>query len=195
MIESEYGNVHRRKKDMKKEINLFTDTGKIMNGLKKGALLTTEVDGKVNTMTISWGTIGIEWGKPIFITFVREHRLTREMLDAHPEFTVSIPTESSDRKIGAFCGMNSGRDVDKIASQNLSLVPSDTICVPGIGEYPMILECRVLYRQKQDLSLLPDEIVKRDYPETVDSAAPLANKDCHTAYYGEILKAYLYEKD
>lgn len=178
---------------MKKQINIFDHANKILNGLKQGALLTTKAGGKVNTMTISWGTIGIEWGKPIFITFVREHRLTREMLDEHGEFTVSIPAETSDRKIGGFCGMHSGRDIDKIKQLNLTLTDSEHIDVPGIREYPIILECRLLYRQKQELSLLPAEIVTRDYPETVDSSAPLANKDCHTAYYGEIVNAYIIE--
>lgn len=178
---------------MKKEINVFDYASQILAGLKQGALVTTMAGGKVNTMTISWGTIGIEWGKKIFITFVREHRLTRSMLDEHPFFTVSIPTEASDKSIGAFCGMNSGRNVDKIKEKQLTRVPSDTIDVPGIGEYPIILECKLLYRQKQDLSLLPPEIVRRDYPETVGSDAPLANRDCHTAYYAEITKAYIAE--
>ena len=178
---------------MKKEINVFDMAEKILNGLKKGALLTTKAGGKVNTMTISWGMLGIEWGKKVFITFVRENRLTRSMLDDSREFTVSIPAEDSDPAIGAFCGTNSGRDVDKIAEKQLTLIPSDTVCAPGIGEYPIILECKVLYRQKQDLSLLPEEIVKRNYPEDVEPSAPLANRDCHTAYYGEITKAYIPE--
>ena len=141
---------------MKKEINVFEYADKIMQGLQKGALLTTKNGEKVNTMTISWGTLGIEWGKPIFITFVRENRLTRELLDTHPEFTVSVPTDRSDKKIGGFCGMNSGRDVDKIAAMDLTLVPSDTVEVPGIGEYPIILECKLLYRQKQDPEEIPE---------------------------------------
>lgn len=180
---------------MKKEINVFEYADKILKGLQQGALLTTKNGDRVNTMTISWGTLGIEWGKPIFITFVRENRLTREMLDEHPEFTVSVPTETSDRKIGGFCGMNSGRDVDKIRTMNLTTVPSDAVEVPGIGEYPIILECKLLYRQKQDPEAIPEEIRKRDYPENVPSDEPLANRDYHTAYYGEIVKAFVYEKD
>lgn len=176
---------------MKKEINVLDYASEIMNGVKRGALLTTKVNGKVNTMTISWGTLGIEWGKNIFITFVRENRLTREMLDAHPEFTVSVPTAASDKKIGSFCGLNSGRDVDKITAMNLTLVDADEISVPGIREYPLTLECRLLYKQPQDPEAIPASIRERDYPQDVDSTAPLANKDYHTAYYGEIVKAYL----
>lgn len=180
---------------MKKEINVLEYADRILTGLQRGALLTTRNGERINTMTISWGTLGIEWGKPIFITFVREHRLTREMLDRHPEFTVSIPTENSDGRIGGFCGMNSGRNVDKIAAMNLTAVSSEQITVPGIGEYPIILECKLLYRQAQDPEAIPEEIRKRDYPQDVDSDAPLGNRDYHTAYYGEIVKAYMYEND
>lgn len=39
---------------------------------KKGAFLTGSIDDKVNTMTISWGNIGFQWRKPVFIALVRE---------------------------------------------------------------------------------------------------------------------------
>lgn len=180
---------------MKREINVFDEAGAILNGLKQGALLTTKKEETVNTMTISWGTMGIEWGKPIFITFVREHRLTKEMLDANPAFTVSIPTAASDKKIGGFCGMNSGRNVDKLAAMNLTTVPGEAVNVPAICEYPITLECRLLYRQAQDPAAIPEEIRLRDYPQDVPPTAPLANRDYHTAYYGEIVRAYVIESD
>ena len=62
---------------------------------------------------------------------------------------------------------------------------------PAIAEYPLTLECRVLYTQKQDLSLLPEDIRKSDYPAEVDGTAPLANRDPHTVYIGEIVNAYI----
>lgn len=177
---------------MKKQpIDVFACADKILTGVKEGALLTTKADGRVNTMTISWGAMGIEWGKPIFITFVREHRLTREMLDANPEFTVCLPTPASDKKIAGFCGMNSGRNVDKLEAMKLTTVEAEAVSVPAIAEYPLTLECRLLYRQPQAPELIPQAIRDRDYPQDVDSTAPLANRDYHTAYYGEIVKAYL----
>ena len=44
-------------------------------------LLTTKTDEKVNSMVISWGTLGIEWEKIIFTIFVRENRFTKQQLD------------------------------------------------------------------------------------------------------------------
>ncbi len=66
---------------MKKEIQVFDYATEIMKALEKGILLTTKADDKVNTMTISWGTLGIEWGKPIFTVFVRENRFTKQQLE------------------------------------------------------------------------------------------------------------------
>ena len=58
-------------------------------------------------------------------------------------------------------------------------------------EYPLTLECRILYAQKQDLSLLPEHIVKTMYPQDVDGSNPMANRDPHTMYIGEIVDAYI----
>ena len=64
---------------MKKEIDILKESQKVLSKLDQGVLLTTKYKEKVNTMTIGWGTIGIEWGLPIFIAFVRTSRYTKEM--------------------------------------------------------------------------------------------------------------------
>ena len=64
---------------------------------------------------------------------------------------------------------------------------------PGIRELPLTLECKVIYRQLQDRSAIPEDIRVRNYPEDADSSAPGANRDYHIAYYGEIVKAYIIE--
>ena len=52
---------------MKKKIDVFEHMGEILNGVKNGVLITGKADGRVNSMTISWGMVGVEWGKPVFI--------------------------------------------------------------------------------------------------------------------------------
>lgn len=47
---------------MKKKIDVFEYTGQILNGVKSGVLITSKSDERVNSMTISWGMLGIEWG-------------------------------------------------------------------------------------------------------------------------------------
>ena len=176
---------------MKQEIRVFDHSEQILKAIGKGILVTTKAGGRVNSMTIGWGTLGIEWAKPIFTIFIRENRFTRSQLDANPEFTVNIPVGSCDRKIIGFCGSHSGRNVDKAAELGLTLVEGEKVSVPAIRELPLTLECRVMYRQLQDRNAIPEAIRKSMYPEDVDSSNPMANRDYHVAYYGEIVSAYI----
>ena len=66
---------------MKQKVELWEYAGQICSAMKKGILLTTRSNGKVNTMTIGWGFLGIEWGKPIFVAYVRQSRHTKKLLD------------------------------------------------------------------------------------------------------------------
>lgn len=178
---------------MKKEVNVFEYASEIMSALKKGILITTASGEKINSMSIAWGMLGTEWEKPIFIAFVREGRFTRTLLDESMNFTVNIPQGEYDKKIIGFCGTKSGRDIDKIKKLGLTLVASDCITSPAIKELPLTLECKVLYKQLQDKSALPKDILESLYPENIGSENPFENSDTHIAYYGEIVKAYLIE--
>ena len=177
---------------MKKQIEVFDYAGEIMKRLAKGVLLTTKANGKVNTMSISWGALGIEWNKPIFTTYVREGRFTRELLDANGEFTVNVPVDGSDLSLIGKCGSVSGRDTDKIAANNLTLVDGDLVSVPAIKEYPLTLECRIVYKQLQDKNAISEADKARFYPD-LPSTNSGGNRDYHIAYFGEIVAAYIVE--
>ena len=168
---------------MKKTINAFDYAGEICKAMPQGILLTTAAEGKVNTMTIGWGTIGIEWGKPLFVAYVRDSRYTMEMLGKNPEFTINVPLGQVDKKILGYCGTKSGRDMDKIAELGLTLEEGKTVSVPAIKELPLTLECKILYSQKQENDKLPAALVDRYY----------AGGDFHTAFYAEIVGAYIAE--
>ena len=178
----------------KRKINVLDYSSEILKALSKGILLTVKGDEKVNSMVISWGHLGIEWNKPIFITYVRENRYTKVILDKTLDFTINIPLNKMDAKIFSICGTKSGRDIDKIKEANLTLVDSEIVSSPAVKELPITLECKVLYKQKQVLENLPDDIVKRDYPQDVDGTAVGSNRDPHTAYYAEIVAAYIIEE-
>ncbi|MPN61707.1 hypothetical protein SDC9_209449 [bioreactor metagenome] len=75
----------------------------------------------------------------------------------------------------------------------MTLVAPNKISVPAIQELPLTLECRVIYKQKQDEHEITEENKKICYPQDVDSSFHGANKDFHTAYYGEIVSAYIIE--
>lgn len=173
---------------MKRKIDLWKEAGHILENVGKGVLLTTAADGKVNTMTIGWGTLGIQWKKPIFIAFVRQSRYTKELLDKNPEFTVNIPYGEYDKSVLGICGTRSGRDIDKIRELGLTPEASETVSVPGIRQFPLTLECKVIYRQDQDPAAISEENTARYYPKEDGQSG-----DYHTAYYGEVTAAYLIE--
>ena len=175
---------------MKQKIEVNTFAKEIQNALKSGILLNTNGD-KFNTMVIGWGGLGICWGRQVFTVYVREGRYTREQLDKTGEFTLSVPLHGADPAISRICGAKSGRDTDKAVEAKLTLVEPEVNSTPGIKEYPLTIECKVLYAQKQELAGIPEEIAKRAYPQDVDSSAPGANRDAHVAYIGEIVSAYL----
>lgn len=175
----------------KTEIDAFTCAGEICKALSRGVLLTTRSGSRVNTMTIGWGTMGVEWGKPIFIAYVRESRYTRQLLEESGEFTVNIPLDGENREILGYCGRKSGRDTDKFRDMALTAVDSDVVSAPGIAQFPLTLECRILYRQEQDARRMPREVIDRYYPPVDEQG----RGDMHTAYYGEIVNAYRIDPD
>lgn len=150
-----------------------------LTSLSEGAFLTTKADNKVNTMTIGWGAVSYMWGKPVFTVMVRESRYTKTMIDAAGEFTVSLP-EGALADAVKLCGAKSGRDMDKIKEAGLTLLPPKSLSTPFIDGCTLHFECKTLYKQEMDLTLLDESTRDRWY----------ANGDVHTIYYGEIIGAY-----
>jgi len=152
------------------------ETYKVMS--REGLLLVSAApDGKPNVMTIGWGTIGIIWGKPIFVVMVRHSRYTHECLEKVPEFTVNVPTPKM-KGIAAFCGSRSGREVDKFAKKGLEALPSANVKPPLVGQCAIHYECRVVHKNDVVPDALARHILTGNY----------AQGDFHRFYYGEILR-------
>ena len=71
-----------------------------------------------NCMTISWGSLGIVWGKPFALVLVRPVRYTRQYMDKSDSFTLSVFPEEH-RNALSYCGSASGRDGDKAKAASL----------------------------------------------------------------------------
>ena len=160
---------------MKEKIDLKDYTGLITDALKRGILLNTNGD-KFNSMVIGWGALGTVWGRPAFTVYVRENRYTKSQLDKTGEFTVSIPLGEIDRRVNRICGLNSGYNIDKVREAGLTLEEPETNHVPGIKEYPLTIECKVLYRQTQIIADLPENIQKNSYPQDIDGTSFLTRR-------------------
>lgn len=165
----------------------------ILKELKKGISITSSAGGRTNSMTISWGMLGIQWNKPIFTAFIRTGRFTHKLLEQNPQFTINIPTDNRPAKILSYLGSRSGHDEDKTDILGLHLVEGENIDVPGIAELPLTLECNVIYKQLQqrELFLNNNRIVEQLYPQNIPSQFSGNNCDFHTAFYGEIVGAYI----
>lgn len=170
---------------------VYDKASEILNALPGGILLTAAAGDRVNTMTIGWGTLGMEWGIPIFTVFVREGRFTRELLDKNPEFTINVPLGEFDRKILGYCGTKSGRDVDKFKELGLTAVPGVEVNVPAIAQLPLTLECKVIYRRAQEPKAIPPQFLEKYYPQNVGPDASGANRDFHIAYMGQMVSSYI----
>ena len=174
---------------MKEHINAFDYAERIAKSLPEGILLNTNGE-KFNSMVIGWGHLGVIWGLPTFTVYVRRSRYTKPQLDRTREFTVSAPLNGKlDPEVFRICGALSGRDLDKAKAAGLTLTAPEIIRTPGILEYPLTLECRVLYQQEQAPDEIPPEIRERYYARGTDAG------DFHTAYIGQILSAYILRAD
>lgn len=144
-------------------------------------LITAGTPEKCNTMTASWGGLGVLWGKNVATIYIRAQRYTYEFVESSDYFTLSF-LGKEHRKALAFCGSNSGRDVDKIKECSFT-VAAGAGSAPYFEEANLVLVCKKIYWQDIDPShfLCPD-IDTKHYPE----------KDYHRMYIGEIVESYGY---
>lgn len=175
---------------MKERIDVTDYANLILKALPRGILLNTNGD-KFNAMVIGWGHIGTLWSRPTFHVYVRQGRYTKGQLDKTGAFTISVPLEGPDPTVNRICGAQSGFNVDKVKEAGLVLVEAEVNDTPGVRQYPLTIECKVLYAQDQDLGRIPDDIRERMYPRDVPGTNPMSNRDCHTMYVGEIVDAYI----
>ena len=98
-------------------------------------------EGRDNLMTAAWaGTICSD---PVMVSVsIRKERYSHDIIENTGEFTISLTTKSLARAAD-FCGVRSGRDIDKFKEMKLTRLESAQIRAPGVAESPVVLECRV----------------------------------------------------
>jgi hypothetical protein len=123
-------------------------------------LVTAGTKEKFNSMTISWGSMGTIWGKPMITVFIRPTRYTYEFIKSNEYFTVSFFDEKYRDKL-SLMGNKSGRDIDKVKETGFTPKFLDK----GIT-YEEASETFVLkkwYFQFMDASQIPDDVKKVYY--------------------------------
>ncbi|HAE80442.1 MAG: flavin reductase family protein [Clostridium sp.] len=98
-------------------------------------------EGKSNIITIAWtGTVCTN--PPMLYISVRPERYSYHMLEETGEFVVNMTTKKL-AKAADYCGVRSGRDVDKWKETGLTPEKAQAVSVPLIAESPVNIECRV----------------------------------------------------
>lgn len=143
-------------------------------------LVTAGTEGALNTMTASWGGLGVLWGKNVATCYIRPQRYTREFVEREAYFTLSFFGEEWRKALG-LCGAKSGRDVDKV--KECGFTPAAAACgAPYFEEAELVLVCKKLYCQDMDEGCFLDPaIVEKHYP----------GKDFHRMYVGEITEVLI----
>ena len=94
-----------------------------------------------NMITLSWvGTVCSD--PPTLGLRIRPHRHSYRLIESSGELVVNIPTKDILKEVD-YCGMVSGRDVDKFFKTGLSLEPAEKVRPPLIRECPVNIECVV----------------------------------------------------
>jgi flavin reductase (DIM6/NTAB) family NADH-FMN oxidoreductase RutF len=142
-------------------------------------LITAGVMDHLNTMTASWGTIGILWNKPVAICFIRPHRYTFEFAEKYDHFTLSF-FDDRYKEILNYCGSRTGKKFDKVAVTGLLPIETPNGSIT-FEQSRLVLECKKLYADflKEENFFMPG-LITRNYPK----------RDFHKFYVGEIVGSW-----
>jgi len=139
-------------------------------------LITAGTMDHFNTMTASWGGVGILWGRPVCWCVIRPHRYTAAFMEQSKAFTLSF-FEERYRAVLNLCGTKSGRDIDKVAETGLTPVASQNGAV-YFAQARLVMVCNKIYYQDLDPQHFMDPTIEGNYPK----------KDYHRMYIGEIVQ-------
>lgn len=141
-------------------------------------LITAKKDEKINTMTASWGGLGVIWGKNVATIYIRHSRYTKEFVDNSDRFSLCVMPEKFRKELN-YCGSMSGRNQDKIKECGFSLDYENE--VPYFLESRLTLVCKKLYAKEigpEGFVSSQKELVDRFY----------SDKDWHVMYIAKIEK-------
>ena len=142
---------------------------------KEWALVTAGSKSKCNTMTVSWGGVGVLWGKNVVYIFIRDSRYTKEFIDNGDFFSISFLDEGYRNALN-YCGSHSGRNEDKF--QKAGLTPAFRHSIPYPDEANFVILCK-------KMAAVP--ITEDSFVDPSISKKWYADGDMHTMYVGEII--------
>lgn len=136
--------VHKRKeKTMGKQ---HWKQGNMLNPVPAVMVSVTDKEGKSNIITVAWaGTVCTN--PPMVSISVRPSRYSYQILEETGEFVINLTNESLVKACD-YCGVVSGRDVDKFAKTGLTPIPMEHVHAMGIDESPVNMECKITEKRE-----------------------------------------------
>lgn len=159
------------------ELNNFNNKNIFEMIGKDWMLITAGDEQKFNTMTASWGGLGVLWNKNVSFCFVRPQRYTFEFLEQNSYYNLSFYNNNYKNSL-KICGTKSGKNCDKIKESGLNIFyyNYNNIKIPCFKEAKLTLICEKIYSQFINPEYIPENILKNNYQ----------NHDYHKMYIGEI---------
>ena len=141
---------------------------------KEYMLVTAGTKESNNCLTASWGGMGYLWNKPVATIYIRPQRYTKEFIDREEYFTLSF-FDDSFKKMFAYCGSKSGRDVNKVKECNLTTFETKHGSI-AYTEARLVVECKKVFAAPFEEKNILDKSLLTNY----------AAQDYHIQYIGEI---------
>ncbi|WP_300279996.1 flavin reductase [Peptacetobacter sp.] len=146
------------------------------------ALLMAGDKNSFNSMTVSWGGMGVLWRKNVTTVYVRQSRYTKEFMDNSDFYTLTFLKDDFKEQL-SLLGTKSGRDIDKMNVEGLNLIDIEN----GFAyeESKLVFVCKKLFKNDlKESQFLVDNLFNECYSDP---------EDIHTMYVGEIVDCYISE--
>ena len=143
---------------------------------KQWMLISAGDEKSMNTMTASWGGLGVLWNKNVCFAFIRDSRYTLEFVDNNDFFTLSFFGGNYMKEL-TFCGRNSGRNTDKL--KETGLIPVFDAEAPYFEQAETVLVCKKKKKKKMNAeSFIDKSLVEKNY----------SDNDWHEFFVGVLVK-------
>ena len=137
--------------------------------------------GDMNAMTVSWGSWGMLWNRPVVTVYVSSSRHTHSFMERNDYFTLTgFPAECKSAL--AYIGSHSGRDGNKTEAAGLT-AEFTPLGNPIFREADLAIECKIIYREVLDRRQVPEQM-KGLYER---------GTGMHSMYIGEIVNVWVKE--
>ena len=163
--------------------------GNMLYPLPAVMVSVADKEGNPNIITVAWaGTVCTN--PPMVSISVRPERYSYHMIEESGEFVINLTTEQLAHATD-YCGVRSGRDVDKFQELHLTKEKADHVKAPMIAESPVNIECKV--RQVLELGshhmFLADVLAVHADPQYMDEKKKFHLNDAKPLVYshGEYL--------